>query len=208
MSGSTANPARHVGAGLGVGYNMGLMRSPRALLAVLGFASAALASAQPATPEQRAGVQPDPNFATLHLTTKLGSFKLLDGVGRVEISFTGSLLLSKIDGRVLTSGKLRKEFESKDRVVYSGTGKVVVTGRWRGIQWFGRDMNAVWFGAGQARLAGEFDKNLETGKYWYDDPEQKFDWMASGTTTIGLPNRYLQPAVKPIERGQLPKKKG
>jgi len=184
------------------------MRSLRAFIAMLAASVAVLGSAQPATPEQRAGVEPDPNFATLHLATKLGSFKLLDGVGRVEISFTGSILLSKITGKVQTSGKLRKEFEGNDRVVYSGTGKVVVTGRWRGIQWFGRDMRAVWYGAGQARLAGEFDRNLETGKYWYDDPSQKADWMASGTTTVTLPNRYAQPDVKPIERGQLPKKKG
>lgn len=185
-----------------------LMRSLRALFAACCLVvMAGPALTQPATPEQRMGVPSDPNFATLHLSTKLGSFKLLDGVGRVEISFSGSILLSRIDGKVETSGRLRKEYESKDRVVYSGSGKVVVTGRWRGIQWFGRDMNAVWYGAGQARLAGEFDKNLETGKYWYDDPTRKFDWAASGTSTVPLPNQFLPKDIKPIERGQLPKKK-
>lgn len=173
------------------------------------LAASALAMGQPATPAQRGTVQPSADYGTLHLQTKLGSFKLLDGQGRVEISFTGTMLLNKADGKVEISGKLRKEFEGNGRVVYSGTGKVVVTGKWRGIQWFGRDMTAVWYGAGAARLAGEFDKDLNTGKFWYDDPTKKEDWSATGTFTITLPNRYAQPDVKPIERGkQPPPKKG
>lgn len=186
-----------------------LMMNLRFLWIGAGLAASVAAFAQPATPEQRGTVTLSPDYGTLHLETKLGSFKLLDGVGRAEISFTGTMLLNQADGKVEISGKLRKEYEGHNRVVYFGTGKVIVTGKWRGIQWFGRDMKAVWYGAGAARLAGEFDRDLNTGKFWYDDPKKKQDWSATGTFTITLPNRYEQPAVTPIERGkQPPPKKG
>jgi hypothetical protein len=180
------------------------MNTARFAIIGLGTVLASVALCQPATPEQRTGVPTKDGYGTLHLETKLGSFKLLDGTGRVEISFTGSILLHKVDGQVEVSGKLRKEYEGHDRKVYFGTGKIIVVGKWRGIQWFGKDMNAVWYGAGAARLAGEFDKDLNTGKYWYDDPKKANDWLAAGTFTVPLPNTFEQPTVKPVERGKEP----
>lgn len=174
---------------------------------VVGMVLAAFAwagLAQPATPEQRAGVESKREYATLHLETKLGSCKYLDGVGRLEMTFTGTLLLHRAKGNVQVTGNVRKEYEGKDRVVYFGTGKLVIVGSWRGIQWFGKNMRAVWYGAGQVRISGEFDRDLNTGKYWYDDPNDKQDWPATGVTTLPLPNIYIQPNVKPIERGKQP----
>lgn len=151
---------------------------------------------QVATPEQMAGVPPNPGYGTLHLSARLGSFRLLDGVGRVEVTFTGTLLLTKLKGieggpgSVTITGDVRKEFEDHERTAYFGTGKAVVVGRFRGIQWFGRNMRAVWYGAGVARLAGEFDQNLETGWYWYRDPSRRQAWLATGVFEVRLPDPF------------------
>jgi hypothetical protein len=55
------------------------------------------------------------------------------------------------------------------------------------VQWFGRDLDAVWYGEGMARLVGEFDEDLKTGFYWYDDPKIKFPWFPTAVTEIYLP---------------------
>jgi hypothetical protein len=122
-------------------------------------------------------------YGTLHLTTKVGSFKIL-GVadkpaeGHIEISFTGTLLING-SPKVAPSGNLRVEFSNPKRkqVAYHGTGKLVIDGKYNAIQWFGRDMNAVWNGFGVVRLVGEFDKDLNTGEFWYsDNPEDRRSW--------------------------------
>ncbi len=155
------------------------------LLIATAFAS--IAFAQPATPEQRAGVEPNPGFGTMHLQTNLGSFKLVDGKGRAEFTFTGTVLLSQVKGQASVTGDVRKEYDARGRQVYSGTGKVVVVGSWRGIQWFGRNMKGFWYGAGVARVGGEFDRNLKTGELWYDDPKTVMAWPAQGTGDFILP---------------------
>jgi hypothetical protein len=181
------------------------MAKALALFALGGIASFALA--QPATLAQRAGVPSEPGLATLHLRTNIGSFRLIDGFGRVEISFAGTMLINQLrgfgqgPGQLQVLGNLRREYEANDRVVLFGRGRVVIVGRWRGIQWFGTDMRATWFGRGLARIAGEFDQNLDTGEFWYDDPTKKFPWGATGTLTILLPDTYA-PQVTPRERRQ------
>ena len=132
------------------------------------------------------------NYGTLHMQTRLGTIRSIDGEGRFEMTFTGSLLVSKLDGDLKVTGNVRKEFDRKGRVCYTGTGKMVAEGKWRTIHWFGRDMKAVWYGKGMANISGEFSRDPKTGKlvtgdYWYNDPTQK----------QAFPNAALQPVVLP-----------
>lgn len=156
---------------------------------------AASALAQPATDAQRAGVTNPDGFGTMHLTTRLGSFRIIDGFGRAEVTFKGTVLLSKLKGHYEVSGAVHKEFEKNDRVIYSGNGKIVVTGEWRALHWFGSDLTAVWYGRGVIRLSGEFDRDQKTGEYWFDDPSKSQAWP--GGTTQDVVNPPIQPGVNP-----------
>jgi hypothetical protein len=175
----------------------------KALTVAVALLATGLAVAQPATPAQRAGVPDDRSFGTFHFRTKLGSFRLIDGKGRVEFTFTGSVLLNKVKGRATVTGNVRKEYDKYERQIWTGTGRVIVTGEWRAIQWFGRDMQGVWFGSGIARLQGEFDRDLNTGEYWFEDPTIKLPWINSNTMDVTVPTR--RPGVNPNAR---PRKKG
>ena len=145
--------------------------------------------AQQATPVQKGAYANRTDMAVFHMQTNLGSFKIIDGEGRVEFSFSGTVLLTNhSDGEMqIVSGNLRKEYDKNKRVVYTGTGKVVVTGKWRGLQWFGSDMNAVFYGKGYVRVTGEFDRNLNTGHYWYDDEAAKLAFPSSSVMSLPLP---------------------
>lgn len=169
---------------------------------------APFASAQPATTAQMAGVTPSPKFATMHMRTKIGSFKAVDASGRFEMDFKGTVLISQLKGTAVPSGNLRKEYDSHGRQVYFGAGKIVVTGSWRGIQWFGTDMSATWYGAGLIRLTGEFDKDLNTGEFWFSDPSKKQFWLTSSAMTVTLPSVLDVRSVTPIERGKQPPPSG
>ncbi|HRK22271.1 MAG TPA: hypothetical protein PLX06_10695 [Fimbriimonadaceae bacterium] len=176
----------------------------------LGFGAAAALIALSAVVLAQTGGQPkagglvptqiDPSIGTMHLTTKIGSFKLLDGTGRVEVSFTGTMLISQLKGTIVPTGNLKKEYEARDRVVYHGTGKVVIEGDFRGIQWFGTNMTGVWTGRGVARITGEFDQNLETGYYWYGkDPNRKIPWSMYSLTIMN-PEQTAGGTGVPVER--------
>lgn len=176
------------------------------LLLLASMALGAAASAQPATAAQKAGVKPENGFSTFHMHTRLGSFKVVSqgdtpAQGRFEMSFTGSAMISHLDGKLEVLGNLRKEYDKGGRKVYQGTGKIIVTGKWRSLQWFGRNMQAVWYGKGAIRLTGEFDNQLETGQYWYEDPNVKNYWQPGGSVTLGLPE-FGDAGVKPVERGK------
>lgn len=151
--------------------------------------SASIAVAQPAPAEFRAGVTPQPGYATLNMTTKLGSFKLINGEGKVSFTFTGTVMVNPDKGAsVSVAGNVRKELERKDRIVYHGMGTVTVSGKWRAIQWFGKDLTKfTWYGKGVARVTGEFDRDLNTGFYWFDDANDKNYWFAGSATNIALP---------------------
>jgi len=149
-----------------------------------------------------AGVTPSTKFATMHMHTKLGSFKSIDSEGRFDLRFRGTLLISQLKGTAVPSGNIRKQYDKHGRQVYFGEGQMVITGKWRAIQWFGADMSAVWYGGGVIRLSGEFDKNLNTGQYWFSDPSKKQYWLTSGVYTIPLPNPQDTKTIKPVERGK------
>ncbi|HRF60581.1 MAG TPA: hypothetical protein PLH94_11810 [Fimbriimonadaceae bacterium] len=178
----------------------------RLTLLILLLATAFGASGQPATPAQRVGVEAKADYATLHLRTKLGSFRMIDGQGRVEIQFTGTLLVSQLKGNIGITGQVKKEFDKEGRQVWFGTGRAIITGSFRAIQWFGRNMQAVWFGKGVCQIVGEFDKDLNTGEYWFDDPKDRMAWSASTLMTIVLPRPSAMPNVQPRERGTPPPK--
>lgn len=153
------------------------------------FVVAVTPMAQPATEAQRAGANKSPEepYATAHFQCNIGSFRILDGEGRVEINFRGTVLISELDGTAVPAGNLRKEYEKHDRIIYTGQGKLVITGNWRAVQWFGRDMTSVWYGRGIARVVGEFDRNMQTGRYWYDKPDEWLPFQATGITNVYLP---------------------
>ncbi len=169
---------------------------------MVAVAAACAVMAQKPTAEQMGAYADREDFTFLHYESKLGSTRLIDGEGRVEMTFTGTLLISKLDGEHTITGDYRKEFEGDGRVVYTGTAKLVLSGKFRAIQWFGRDMKAIWYGKGVARLVGEFDKNMETGFYWYTDKDVQFPWYATSITTVVLPP-YLPGINKrnPVRRG-------
>lgn len=142
---------------------------------------------------------------TIFMETNLGSFRLINGKGRVEFSFTGTVLVSGLKGTVTPTGNVRKEYDKNGRVAYFGTGKMVVDGEWRAVQWFGRNMKGTWWGAGIVRMYGEFDSKLDTGLYWFaSDPEKKY-WSPYGTERV-FPLPKTGRDAKPIPRSQVPKK--
>lgn len=155
-----------------------------ALVGVPAWLSAQSGTIQPAAPQT--------TNLTLYFSCNLGSFKMLPKTeladGHVEVSFTGTLLLSGFQGKAQVTGNVNKEYEGYGRVVYFGTGKAVLDGKFRGIQWFGSNMTGSWKGNGVARLYGEFDQQLNTGKYWYDNATDKSDWGTFGMN-VEVPKR-------------------
>lgn len=126
----------------------------------------------------------------LYLTTKVGSFKILprgDALpnGTLIMSFTGSTLISELHGTVTPQGNIRREYNERKRnkQVWFGTGKLIIKGDFASVQWFGRDLTAEFHGNGLFRLYGEFDKELNTGWYWYDKATKKY-WGNYGTTVV------------------------
>lgn len=120
-----------------------------------------------------------PESGKMHLWCKVGSFRL-EGKGRVELDFTGTLLISGHSGPApVVTGKVRKEYQGMGRTVYFGTGRAVIEGEWRRIQWFGNNMDCRWTGKGMALVFGEYDKEKQTGRIQVDDlPE--LEWLTTG----------------------------
>lgn len=172
------------------------------VLAALLVIASVITISQPATPEQRGEVRPRLEYGTLHFQTNLGSFRIIDGEGRVQFRFRGSLLISNLEGDYSITGETRKEYEDEDRVVYSGEGTVTVVGNWRAIQWFGTNMQGVWYGKGLMRIVGEFDRDGNTGTYWYDDPNNFRYWPATAVNNVQLPEPItgVDPSVVPERR--------
>ena len=129
---------------------------------------------------------PAQEIGNAHLWAEVGSFKL-EGSGTVDIKFTGTLLVTQVEGQpmpqVSVSGKVRKEFESAEmgRTAWFGSGTAKVTGSWRHLTVFGKAMDAKWRGAGIAMVYGEFDSKGKTGFITIDGSEP-YEWMNAGLT--------------------------
>ncbi len=138
----------------------------------------------------------------LNFETAIGSFKMIKGKGTASFSFEGTVLLIDVVGDVKMEGQLKKEFDDPKlkRKCYFGKGKITVVGSWRGIQWFGGQMKGFIKGESIVRIAGEFDKNLDTGFYWYGtDVAKRNPWYSTGLTITVPQDPRLVP--KPIRRG-------
>jgi len=148
-----------------------------------------------------------------YFTTKVGSFKFLPRgdtlpSGTLIISFTGSVLVSELHGTIVPTGAIRREYfeQKRNKQVWFGTGKLVIKGDFSSVQWFGRDLTGEFHGNGYVRLYGEFDKNLDTGWYWFDPTKKRF-WGNYGTG-VPIPEQVMGGGQKPMMRDQFNKDKG
>jgi len=150
---------------------------------------------------------PTPND-TLYLKTKIGSFKFVrKGTeypnGRLDLSFTGTVLVSGlVSGSTLqTIGNIREEYDNKQhgKQVFFGKGKIVVVGQFRACQCFATDIDLTFKGSAILRITSEFDKNFDTGSYWFDD--KVVNPLQVQMSTVVVPKEQVGP-VKAITREQ------
>ena len=173
----------------------------RSTVALLVLPAAALAFGQAAKED------------TLFFSTTVGSFKILPPgpdktKGTLDMDFEGTLMVSELKGQITPGPGIRLEYErpKHGRKVYFGKGHIRVSGDFRSMQFFGRNLKGSYTGIGVARLYGEFDKNMETGYYWYASKPEKIDWGSYGRT-LYVP-AYNGPTVKPGKVRDVPAKKG
>lgn len=152
-------------------------------------------------------------FSTLYFQTNIGSFRLIGSQGfdtakrspaegRVEMVFSGTVLINDLNGKVTTTGNIRKEFDKNGRVAYFGKGRMVIEGQFWAVQFFGTNLDARWTGWGIARLYGEFDDKLNTGFYWFSNVPKKQYWSPYGSQ-FNVPNTLAeQNSSLPKERKQ------
>jgi hypothetical protein len=159
----------------------------------------------PATVAVPPGLMLKQKHTVLFFNTNVGSFKIMgsdkdEAEGQLDMSFSGTVLISDMDPKsvLLITGNVRQEIDDTTyhKKVYFGTGHLTIVGRFRAIQWFGRDLRARMNGFGIIRIVGEFDKQLNTGLYWYEGDSQKMYWNTNLMTVL-LPKFELpKPNVK------------
>ena len=140
------------------------------------------------------------------MKTNIGAFKItspgdVKAFGKVQITFKGTLLIVGYDSSVpiVASAGLNKEYENKqrERIEFFGQGTVTLDGKFRAIQFFGRNLDMKWVGNGICRVYGEFDKNGDTGTFEVKGDQKRF-WGSGGTTFTVPPrnNNVVAPKVK------------
>lgn len=144
----------------------------------------------------------------VNFKTNIGSFKILGGgetpaTGLLDITFTGTVLVSYFEGTITAGPGVRKEFTKGKKQVYFGSGRITLDGKFRGAQFFGRNLSGSFKGFGVMRLYGEFDSKLETGEYWYEGKDH-LPW-GTGGMTANVPQviygSTVKPRVKDIGKG-------
>ena len=150
---------------------------------------------------------PDKKYGLISFESQIGSFKLLPGgeipaQGKLEFSGSGTFLVSRLKpgGTIKTTGNIRMEYEHKasGKQVYFGRGSVIIEGKFDAVQFFGREIKAKFNGFGFVRLYGEFDKNLNTGEYWYESGKHK-PWGSTGMTlAVPDPETVINPTVRKV----------
>ena len=145
------------------------------------------------------------NHGTLFFNTNVGSFKLL-GVneipveGTLDMTFKGTVLISNLDknSTILLNGNIRKEIDDQklQKQVYFGEGRITIIGKLRAVQFFGQQLRGRFDGFGVLRLYGEFDKNLDTGYYWYKGDSTQGTWNTGGMTLVVPRSDQVKPKVK------------
>src|SRR4051812_23425550 len=87
------------------------------------------------------------------LKTTVGAFKITSpgdilAFGKVKMAFKGSVLIVGYTGStpIVASSGLRVEYkdDKRQRVEYFGDGTITLDGKFRAIQWFGRNLNMNW----------------------------------------------------------------
>lgn len=171
----------------------------------------------------------------LYFQSNLGSFKLLGNdqepevTGTLTFSFTGTVLISGTTSEPTVTGNVIKEYDSTDmykkeladpnlkadallfmKRAYHGTGSISITGPLRAVEWFGSDMKGHFVGRGIMRITGEFDKNLNTGTYYFaDNPSKVNYWPANNLMEIVVPAYQVMAGANagptPINRKDLSK---
>ena len=129
------------------------------------------------------------DIGDLSFKSTIGSFKCLStgGVpvkGKFTLSLKGTVLVSKPgpNTKVTTTGSIRleKQYPKYGKSAYFGDGTITVEGEFDSIQVFGKNLNGRFVGRGFIRLYGEFDKNLDTGEYWFAGGDHR-PWGTGGT---------------------------
>ena len=150
--------------------------------------------------------QAPPQVGQVAMNTKIGSFKITSpgdqlAYGKIKMTFRGSCLIVGYDGKIplVASPSLHVEYkdDKRQRIEYHGTGSITLEGRFRAIEWFGRDLNMDWSGLGICRVYGEFDKDGNTGTYTIKN--KKTQYWGSGGMQFVLPPRDVSdiaPKVK------------
>lgn len=135
----------------------------------------------------------------------IGAFKITSpgdrkAFGKVTMSFKGTLLIVGYEGApIVVSGGLKTEYENKkrERIEYFGEGTITLDGKYRAIQYFGRNLDMNWAGNGIIRVYGEFDKTGLTGTYTIKGEKQR--WWGTGGTTFSLPGRESSVGVPKVK---------
>lgn len=169
---------------------------PAMLLCLSGAAFAEIPITQALTPvpiKKSPNLRFTQNHGLAFFNTNVGSFKLL-GInevpveGTLDITFKGTVLISNLDkdSTLIISGDVRKEIDDKKlaKQVYFGRGRITICGKWRAVQFFGSDLRARFNGFGYCRLFGEFDKNLDTGYFWFNGDKQQTPWNTGGMSMV------------------------
>ena len=156
-----------------------------------------------------------PKEDTLFFSTTVGSFKLLppgpdSTKGTLDMDFNGTVMVSGLNGQVTPGPGIRLELSRPDhkREVYFGKGHIRVSGDFRAIQFFGRNLKGSYKGTAVGRFYGEFDKNMETGYFWYASAPTKQDWGSYGRTLVIPPPPATAAAGQPGKVRDVPAKKG
>src|SRR2546423_1364660 len=105
-------------------------------------------------PAMALGQAQPPPTGTLLFTCNVGSFRFVNGTGKLDFDFKGTVLVSDLKGTVKTSGNIRQEYKGHGRQAYFGSGHLTLDGDFHSLQWFGQNMKGQWVGRGRALLYG------------------------------------------------------
>ncbi|RYG85769.1 hypothetical protein EON77_04950 [bacterium] len=147
---------------------------------------------------------PTPDSAVIDFHTKIGSFKILSNSqdvkarGKLDMEFQGTVLVIGLEGTATPNGALKVQYDDQThgRKAFFGQGRLTVEGKWRAIQFFGRNVKATWDGMGVLRVNGEFDDKLDTGSYQIRGYGGKEAW-GNGGREVRIPPPSSAPRVKP-----------
>jgi hypothetical protein len=149
-------------------------------------------AASPTIPASAMAMMPAPAASdVVFIKAGVGSFKVVPKgpdappAGRLEFSFSGTVLITGLEpGSYLqTTGKVEKQYEETKhgKQVYFGKGKILLVGKFRNCEWFGRDLNLRFQGSAIFRMSAEFDSNFDTGTFIYEGDKKAFPLQTSLT---------------------------